>query len=111
MSKLLSLSEEAPRLGRSTVLVIELVTDLAGEAVRRPSPGPAPYATARRCALLGRSELVRRLGGISSDASTGYGARKLGDGDRPRALGAGDTPRAGETPLVLVKEPLLLSFL
>lgn len=117
MSKLLSLSDDAARLARS--LSPELgVIDLAGEIVRRrgspalpverPSPGLAPYPRALRCAELGRSEVVRRLGGMSSDASTGYGARRLGEGDRPREVGAGDTPRtleldlAGETPLAAV---------
>lgn len=115
VSKLLSLSDEAARLALSRFrLSTELdklgAVDLAGEGVRRcvearstptllarPSPGLAPYATARRCAELGRSEVVLRLGGMSSDASTGYGARRLGEGERPRE-GAGETPRTGDTP-------------
>lgn len=81
VSKLLSLSEDAARLARdSTVRLspeLTVAADLAGEGVRltgsatRPSPGLAPYATALRCAELGRSEVVRKLGGMSSDASTG----------------------------------------
>lgn len=124
VSKLLSLSDEAARVGLSTLrLRTELdklgAVDLAGEGVRcwvetgsRPSPGLAPHATARRCAELGRSEVVLRLGGMSSDASTGYGAQRLGDGERPRdsageASRTGDTTRlgpdlAGDTPRALV---------
>lgn len=115
MSKLLSLSDDAARLNLSTVWLtdVELRMDLAGDAVRRcggaglallpgASPGLAPYAAPRLRAGLGRSEVVRRLGGMSSDASTGYGALKLGDGDRPRADGAGDTPLTGDTPRLLV---------
>lgn len=96
VSKLLSLSDEAARVDRSRLRVSTELDKLgaaerAGEGVRccgsRPSPELVPYATAR-----GRSEVVLRLEGMSSDASTGYGARRLGDGERPRD-GAGE-PRA-----------------